>query len=65
MVPKVRKLVSCWEDSWFCDGGGGGLFGSIFSWIVWVLVAGYVICKGVVGYVIIGWDAWVWLVCGV
>jgi hypothetical protein len=31
IVPKVGKLVACWEESWFCDGGGGGLFGSIFG----------------------------------
>jgi hypothetical protein len=24
-----------------------------------------VICKGVKGYVIVGWDAWVWIICGV
>jgi hypothetical protein len=36
----------------------GGLFGYVFDWIVWVLVVGYVICKGVEGYVIVGWDVW-------
>jgi hypothetical protein len=49
MVPNVGKLVLCWEDSWFCGGGGGGLFGSVFGWTAWVLAAGYVICRGVKG----------------
>jgi hypothetical protein len=49
MVPKVGKLVPCWEDSWFCGGGGGGMFGSIFGWIAWVFAEGYVICTGVEG----------------
>jgi hypothetical protein len=31
MVLKVGKLMPCWEDSWFCGGGWGGLFGSIFG----------------------------------
>jgi hypothetical protein len=65
MVSKVGKLVPCWEDSWVCGGGGGGLFGSVFSCIVWVLVVGYVICKGVEGYVNVGSDAWACLICGV
>jgi hypothetical protein len=30
-------------------GGEGGLFDSIFGWIAWVFVAGYVICRGVEG----------------
>jgi hypothetical protein len=33
MVPKVGKLVLCCVDSWFCDGGGGGL-GFVFGWVV-------------------------------
>jgi hypothetical protein len=34
MVPKVGNLVACWKDSWFCDGAGDGLLGSIFHWVV-------------------------------
>jgi hypothetical protein len=45
MVPKVGKLVPCWEDSWFCGGGGSGL-GSVFGWIVWLFAIGYFICRG-------------------
>jgi hypothetical protein len=45
IVPKVGKLVPCWEGSWFCGGGGGGLFGSVFGCMVWVLATGYVICR--------------------
>jgi hypothetical protein len=41
-----RLLVLRWR--W------GGLFGSIFGWIAWVLVVRYVICKGAKGYVIVG-----------
>jgi hypothetical protein len=40
------------------------LFGSIFGWDVCELAVGYVICKGVGGYVIVGCDVWIWLVCG-
>jgi uncharacterized membrane protein len=29
--------------------GGSGFFGSIFDWVVWELVVGYVICRGVGG----------------
>jgi hypothetical protein len=47
IVPKVGKLVACWEDSWF--GGGGGLFGSAFGWDVCELAMGYVICRGAGG----------------
>jgi hypothetical protein len=40
MVPRVGKLVSCWEVSWVCGVGGGGVivFGaevfraSTFAW---------------------------------
>jgi hypothetical protein len=46
MVPRVGKLLPCWEDSWFCGGGGSGLFGSVFCWIIWVFAVGYVICRG-------------------
>jgi hypothetical protein len=59
IVPNVGKLVDYREDSWFCNGGGGGLFGSVFGSIVWVLVVGYVICNGAKGYVIVGWGVWV------
>jgi hypothetical protein len=31
MVLKVRILVACRVDSWFCYGGGGGLLGSTFG----------------------------------
>jgi hypothetical protein len=31
IVLKVGKLVACSEEYWFCDGGGGGLFGSVFG----------------------------------
>jgi hypothetical protein len=31
IVLKVGKLVACWEDSWFC--GGGGMLGSALGWI--------------------------------
>jgi hypothetical protein len=65
MVLKVGKLVPGWEDYWVCGGGGGGLFGSVLSCIVWVLVVGYVIYKGAKGYVNAGSDVWVWLICGV
>jgi hypothetical protein len=64
-VLKVGKLVPCLEDSWFCGGGGGGLFGSIFGCIAWVFTAGYVIYRGVEGYMMVGWVVWIWLVCGV
>jgi hypothetical protein len=49
MILKVGKLVACWEDTWLCSGGGGGLLGSIFSLVVGELVAGYVICMGAKG----------------
>jgi hypothetical protein len=65
IVSKDRKLVPCWEDSWFCGGGEDGLFGSVFGCIVWVLATGYVICKGGEGYVIVGSSVWAWLVYGV
>jgi hypothetical protein len=49
MVLKVGKLVASWVDSWLCGGGGGGLLDSIFGWVAWEFVVGYVLCKGVGG----------------
>jgi hypothetical protein len=43
MVSMVGKLLLCCEGSRCCAGGGGSVLGSIFGWIVWVLVVGYVI----------------------
>jgi hypothetical protein len=43
MVLMVGKLLLCCEGSRCCAGGGGSVLGSIFGWIVWVLVVGYVI----------------------
>jgi hypothetical protein len=34
MVPKVRKLVFCWEDYVVCGGGGGSVLGYGFGWTV-------------------------------
>jgi hypothetical protein len=48
-----RLLVLRWR---------GGLFSSVYGWIVWMLVVGYVICKGAKGYVIVGWGMWAWLI---
>jgi hypothetical protein len=30
-----------------------------------VFAAGYVIYRGVEGYMMVGWVVWIWLVCGV
>jgi hypothetical protein len=43
----------------------GTLFDSVFGSIACVFAVGYVICKGVEGYVIVGWVVWIWLICGV
>jgi hypothetical protein len=34
IVPKVGKLVACWEDSWFCGGGGDRVLRSTLGWVV-------------------------------
>jgi hypothetical protein len=31
------------------------LFGSVFGRVGWVFAVGYVICRGVTGYVMVGW----------
>jgi hypothetical protein len=65
MVPKVGMFLLCYEDSGCCGGGGGNALGSVFGWIVRVLVVGYVICSGGGGYVMVGCVEWFWLVAEV
>jgi hypothetical protein len=46
MIPKIGKLLLCYEGSGCYAGEGGDMLGSVFGWTIWVLDVGYVICRG-------------------